>query len=164
MAMKNKNRKTFKGTKLWIFLLFIPFAMTGYGQNNIAYNTDFVSTLKPWYIPAEYTWYDLSSETWNDSYLEFDANNKFRLVKRNTNDRDFLFVTGDYLFNYSNNLLYLKFTDSVSLESYEMVFDIAYCKLKRKKLKIVNLMGVKYEYKSKSIRYKFQKKTGYPIM
>ena len=108
--------------------LYIP-----YGAKVIYQDFD---TLKPWYIPTEYLRYDLLSETWDDSYLEFAANNKFRLVKRHTSGRNFLFVTGDYLFDYSKNLLFLKFTDSVSLESYEMVFDVEYCKEKRKWKKI----------------------------
>ena len=113
--------------------------MQGNAQSNNAaiqelLDSDTVSTLKPWYIPAEYPRY-VFSQTWKDSYLEFVSNKKFRLVKQNTNDRDSLFVTGDYLFDYSNNLLYLKFTDDVSLESYEMVFHVEYYKLKKIKRK-----------------------------
>ena len=111
---------------------------TMYGAKVIYQDFD---TLKPWYIPAEYPAYKMYFDTWKDSYLEFAANNKFRLVKRHTSGRNFLFVTGDYLFDYSKKLLYLKFADSVSFESYEMVFDVEYCKEKRKKMKHKTVSG-----------------------
>ena len=127
--------------QLFILSIFTIICMQGHAQSNNAAmrklsDSDTVSTLKPWYIPTEYPRYDLLSETWDGSYLEFAANNKYRLVKRHTSGRNFLFVTGDYLFDYSKKLLYLKFTDSVSLESYEMVFDVEYCKEKWKWKKI----------------------------
>lgn len=119
--------------------------MQGHAQSNDTAlqelsDSDTVSMRKPWYAsPGKYPKNYISHETWKGSYLEFAANNRCYLVKRSANDRARIsssFVSGDYLFDYSRKLLYLKFTDSTGLKSYEMVFKVAYLKEKRKMIVI----------------------------
>lgn len=161
--------------QLIILIIFAITIMQGRTQNNNNISVsalqelsgkDTVTTQKPWYaLPNEYPMNDLSSETWKGAYLEFAANNKFHLVKRDTNDQEkasLPFVPGDYLFDYSNKLLYLKFTDSVSSESYEMVFKVAYWKEQRKTIKPVKTMGIYPTEKFKQI-FIYYKETRLPI-
>ena len=160
--------------RLIILTVFAIMYMQGHAQNNGNISVSAlqklseshtVTTQKTWYaLPNEYPINDLWSETWKGAYLEFAANNKFHLVRRNTDDQEktaLPFVSGDYLFDYPNELLYLKFTNSLNAESYEMVFQVAYCKEKRQKLSPVKTMGIYPTEKSRQF-FIYYKETRLP--
>jgi len=120
-------------------------------------DSDTVTTQRHWYAtPGKYPISDIGSETWKDSHLEFAANNKFRLIKQNSNDEEtsLMFASGDYLFDYANKLLYLRFTDFASSKSNEMVFKVTYCKEKKRKIRIMPTKGG-ILYQSKKTKYIF---------
>lgn len=72
---------------------------------------------------------DASSEVWKYSQLEFAKNNKFRIVKlAEKYEKEEEFQSGDYLFDPTDKLLYLRFADSTNSKSCEMVFRLTYYK------------------------------------